>query len=158
LDYCSLSSKMQILNEVICYLALLGIVFSIIWIKMAKGSKAWYEIYEGLIAEIENEAELEIPEKYRMGSQNDEVNGKVDCNLFSGNGGKYSVSKLNILIGMVLLFTWLLIIVFHYLFAIYLFETNRDCVHLIHVILLPVFLVLILMSAICNKWAKSSFL
>lgn len=30
-----------------CALSCLGIIFSAIWIMMAKGSKAWYEVYEG---------------------------------------------------------------------------------------------------------------
>lgn len=35
---------------------------------MGKGSKAWYEIYESRICEIEEEGDLGIPEKYRMGA------------------------------------------------------------------------------------------
>ena len=57
------------LNEAACAVALLGTSFALIWIMMAKGSKAWYEVYERYIFEIEQEeAEgLKIPERYRLG-------------------------------------------------------------------------------------------
>lgn len=38
-------------------LSLLGVVFAVFWIMMAKGSKAWYEIYEKAICEIEGATE-----------------------------------------------------------------------------------------------------
>lgn len=62
---------------------------------MAKGSKAWYEVYERYIFEIEQEeAEgLKIPERYRLGAlcRPWEMNG----NLFSKKAGRYSPSRLN---------------------------------------------------------------
>ena len=42
-------------NFIECCISLIGLVFSIIWIIMAKASKAWYEIYEKMITEIEKE-------------------------------------------------------------------------------------------------------
>lgn len=56
-----------VLNEICCGIALCGFSFSIIWIMMAKGSKAWYEVYERRICDIEKEKELKIDEDYRMG-------------------------------------------------------------------------------------------
>ena len=70
---------------------------------MAKGSKAWYEVYERYIFEIEQEeAEgLKIPERYRLGAlcRPWEMNG----NLFSKKAGRYSPSRLNITIRSVTL-------------------------------------------------------
>ena len=43
------------LNEAACAVALLGTSFALIWIMMAKGSKAWYEVNERYIFEIEQE-------------------------------------------------------------------------------------------------------
>ena len=78
-------------------------VVRLIWIMMAKGSKAWYEVYERYIFEIEQEeAEgLKIPERYRLGAlcRPWEMNG----NLFSKKAGRYSPSRLNITIGSVTL-------------------------------------------------------
>ena len=91
------------LNEAACAVALLGTSFALIWIMMAKGSKAWYEVYERYIFEIEREeAEgLKIPERYRLGAlcRPWEMNG----NLFSKKAGCYSPSRLNITIGSVTL-------------------------------------------------------
>ena len=91
------------LNEAACAVALLGTSFALIWIMMAKGSKAWYEVYERYIFEIEQEeAEgLKIPERYRLGAlcRPWEMNG----NLFSKKAGRYSPSRLNITIGSVTL-------------------------------------------------------
>ena len=91
------------LNEAACAVALLGTSFALSWIMMAKGSKAWYEVYERYIFEIEQEeAEgLKIPERYRLGAlcRPWEMNG----NLFSKKAGRYSPSRLNITIGSVTL-------------------------------------------------------
>ena len=91
------------LNEAACAVALLGTSFALIWIMMAKGSKAWYEVYERYIFEIEQEeAEgLKIPERYRLGDlcRPWGMNG----NLFSKKAGRYSPSRLNITIGSVTL-------------------------------------------------------
>ena len=42
-----------IFNELVCGLSLLAIVFSTLWITMAKGSKGWQEVYEVKIKEYE---------------------------------------------------------------------------------------------------------
>jgi len=42
-----------LLNIVGYMLSIIGAIFSIFWIKMGKGSKAWYEIYEAAIREFE---------------------------------------------------------------------------------------------------------
>jgi hypothetical protein len=60
-------------NFIECAISLIGIVFSIIWTMMAKGSKTWYEIYEKAIVQIEhsdkaNNVFVKIPTEYRMGN------------------------------------------------------------------------------------------
>lgn len=61
-------TEILIIHEVCSVVALLAIIFSIIWIMMAKGSKAWYEVYERRICDIEKEENLNIPSKYWMGA------------------------------------------------------------------------------------------
>lgn len=56
--------KFLMIHEVCSVVALLAIIFSIIWIMMAKGSKAWYEVYERRICDIEKEENLNISSKY----------------------------------------------------------------------------------------------
>lgn len=88
---------------------------------MAKGSKAWYEVYERYIFEIEQEeAEgLKIPERYRLGAlcRPWEMNG----NLFSKKAGRYSPSRLNITIGSVTLTAWLTVGLIHYAASVILY-------------------------------------
>lgn len=105
-------------------LSVLGFTLSVIWILMAKGSKAWYEVYAMAISEFEDEfgTELGIPQIYRMGQicfldgemeakdRNDRIeNIKLTCI----GAGAYSVSKLNILIGWVFLIGWSVVAVVH---------------------------------------------
>lgn len=142
-----------IFSEICCGIGLAGFAFSIIWIMMAKGSKAWYEIYERRISDIEKENELGIPEKYRMGS--DMRPWSLDSNIFTKKAGKYSVSKLNIIIGIILLLIWFFVCVIHYIIA--LSNCSGDnTLHIVILTLLPVAFLIIIITAVCNFWAKSS--
>lgn len=93
--------KTLVINEICCAIALLGVMYSIIWIMMAKGSKAWYEVYVEKIRKIEKEDDLSIKEDYRMGEYC--CPKSLDENLFTTRAGRYSVSRLNILIGKFLM-------------------------------------------------------
>ncbi|MDO4707862.1 MAG: hypothetical protein Q4A61_05530 [Porphyromonadaceae bacterium] len=149
-----------IIHELCCGIALLAIAFSIIWIMMAKGSKAWYEVYERRICDIEEEENLNIPSDNRMGA--DCTPWSLDSNLFTTKPGRYSVSKLNILIGIILMITWTMILIVHYIGAISLFSSrngNASCV--IHTMILAMLVVLflfILITAALNVWARSKAL
>lgn len=150
--------KVLIVNEIACGVALLGIAFSMIWIMMAKGSKAWYEVYERRICEIEEEADLGIQEKYRMGAVCRPW--ELDSNLFTKKAGRYSVSKLNVMIGVVLLVAWLVIFAIHYIAGILgCCKMDTDCCpHVIILTLIPVIFLVILITSLCNAWAGSSSL
>lgn len=152
--------KALIIHEICCVIALLAIVFSIIWIMMAKGSKAWYEVYERRICDIEKEENLNIPSDYLMGA--DCTPWNLDSNLITTKPGRYSVSKLNILIGIILMITWTMILIAHYIGAIYLFSSpnsNANCViHTIILVILVVLFLFILITAALNVWAKSEAL
>ncbi|MGN5954243.1 hypothetical protein ACP6L2_06470 [Sphingobacterium lactis] len=90
-------------------ISVIGIIMSIIWICMAKGSKAWYEVYEEGIVNFEHKhyEKLGIPFENVMGNMNIERNS-LDSNVFSTHGGKFSPSKINIVIGQVCLIWWCL--------------------------------------------------
>ena len=91
-------------------------IFSCIWIAMAKGSKAWYEVYESRITNFEKEHQLQlgIPVGYRMGdfSNDDE---RMNNSLFSTKAGGYSVSRINIAIGQISYVIWSIIIISHFI-------------------------------------------
>lgn len=59
----------KILHGAAVAIGLLGFTLSVIWVLMAKGSKAWYEVYAKAISDFEEEFkhELGIPQIYLMG-------------------------------------------------------------------------------------------
>ncbi|MDY6026180.1 hypothetical protein [Bergeyella zoohelcum] len=147
-----------LIHQICCVITLFAIIFSIIWIMMAKGSKAWFEVYERRILEIEKENELKIPQDYRMGS--DCTPWDLDSNLLSNKAGAYSVSKINILIGQFLMIMWIILFLIHYIWSIVFSYKNSYCnvIDIIIFTLLPIFLLFILITAFCNIWAKSNSL
>lgn len=125
------------------FISLIGIIMSILWIAMAKGSKAWQEVYEDAIGKIENE--LTIPLYCRSNSpQGDE--SKRDMCILSTKGGPYSPSKINIVIGQVSLVIWILIFVVHIVrqFNITIRVDELNCLTLMGIIVLVVIIWLIL--------------
>ena len=121
--------KWQISNQdlllvaeaICCALAFLGSIFSIIWIMMAKGSKAWYEIHEKRIRKLE--LELNMEDKHRMRPASP---WSLDNSLFSREPGAYSVSRINILLGQILLVAWWLAFGIHSVSTMYLLFNPQD--------------------------------
>jgi hypothetical protein len=146
----NLTNNPIIIHEICGAISLVGIIFAIIWIMMAKSSKAWCEYYEHLIYKVERDVELCIPEKYAFGRK-EFLDLNLDSNLFTSEGGKYSPSRLNIFIGQIFMLIWLVIFMVH-MVNIFILCDNRY----IFCTLVIVFLIMFA-SAICNKWAKSSF-
>ncbi|WP_353096917.1 RipA family octameric membrane protein [Empedobacter brevis] len=111
-DECSF--KISILNLIATLILSVGIIFSIIWIMMSKASKAWYEVYENAITEFErkNFLKLGLPENNIMGMMKFPQNQRCDS-IFSTNGGAFSPSRINILIGQVSLYLLIVLDLIH---------------------------------------------
>lgn len=99
------------LNIIGFLIALSGIVLSVFWIMMGKGSKAWYEKYEKALYNIERDDRF-INSKVSLLNESELMhgslsNGNINKRLFSTDGGNYSPSRINILIGQLsaILFT-----------------------------------------------------
>lgn len=102
-----------------------GMLLSIIWIQMAKGSKAWYEHYENVIecfVKNHSTGELEafaggdyrkLAEKTQGELANKLEIKKNDKNIFSMSGGRFSVSKIVILLGQLFFCVWMAIVALH---------------------------------------------
>lgn len=122
-------------------ITLLGLVFSVLWITMAKGSKAWYELYESNIAAISgNKAFWEGVEHtnqeltnrfgkkqdsykaYLFGNLENQNDDPIDSRLFSVNAGPFSVSKVNTMIGIISLAAFLCVFIFHVYWTVKLFN------------------------------------
>lgn len=176
----SIETNLQMYHFVTCVLAAVNIIFSVLWITMAKGSKAWYEVYENAIYFVENSekekfswkeirCEIDLRRKnindtYKCQNRNNPsefVNQKEDC-LFSVKSGGYSPSKINIAIGHINFFMWLIVLTVHLIIlSINTYEIiNREC--LIFLIILVVWVTFMVVASLqINKtkgWIESSYL
>lgn len=110
---------LQNYNLVAICISCVSIIFSILWIGIAKGSKAWYEVYEDAICRFEDKyfKELGIINEgkgndFRMGKMSFPPSQKNDS-FFATKAGGYSPSRINIAIGQISLIGWMIICVFH---------------------------------------------
>ena len=114
-------------------ICLLGIIFSVLWIIMGKGSKAWYELYESNLAKMsdnprfwkdEAAGESELDKifcnkrtgrytEYLFGHLQNRHSDPIDKKLFSTAAGSFSVSKVNIMIGIISLKFFIVALFFH---------------------------------------------
>ncbi len=156
-----------------CAISMIGMVFSLIWVMMAKGSKAWYEIYEKAIGMIEGKDEnsktfLGLPSEYQMGKYCVQYEDNIEDSLFSLKGGRYSPSKLNVFIGYVLFGIWIICFICHFVFLSvksifcnfemikkminYFYDNRYDFYPVIVLILaVAVFLMVLLISGNCKS-------
>lgn len=104
------------------FLCSFGLVISILWVQMAKGSKRWYERYENSISLMIENSNLENrifsfphPQRGEVGVPMHGYLEDTDCDdsLLSQKAGRYSVSKINIAIGQVALVIWRMLLILH---------------------------------------------
>lgn len=104
-----------------------GAIFSFLWIATAKGSKRWYEIYEAAIQWFQNKykcdglkyLELNMPEIKTLRAPD-------DLQLLSQRAGRFSVSKVPIVLGQVSLYGWFALSLIH-LLCLYLGNEVVSC-------------------------------
>lgn len=142
------------------FIALVGIVFSTLWIMMAKGSKAWHSYYENAI-ELFHKKCIEKDDTARnskidaLKTFEEEIkesllkNGNKACELnnglFNTNPGAFSVSRINIMIGQVILVIWSLILITHLFLVCDSFIDSN----IILVIILRIMVIFILVICFC---------
>lgn len=117
--------KLSYLHVAAIILGGVSSIFSLLWIMMAKGSKAWYEVYETAISTFENNynEKIGLPEENIMGQMGVPFSKLNSC-IFSCKSGAYSVSRINILIGQLCLLIWGTVVLIH---LIFLFMIKNDC-------------------------------
>lgn len=122
LDSIKLSApKLTLVNGVGFAISLVGIVLSLLWIMMAKGSKAWYERWERAIdafCAAYGEIAFESKDAANIsGFRIENIKGferpAVSGWLWRTDGGPYSPSRINIAIGHLALVIWSLIAAAH---------------------------------------------
>ncbi len=135
---------------------------------MAKGSKAWFELYEAAIDNFqENSGFFESPSD--EGSMLEYLNFKspqmrrfrksVDLDLLSSNGGRFSVSKIPIVMGQMSLVGWIAVVVMHFCCLLmgeaYILQVMAELG--LGIAVLAVLAVSLGVSAICHR-SRSGFL
>lgn len=116
------------MNAICFFTTIIGILVSMVWIMMAKGSKAWYEIYEKAaeafvaIHQTSLCSAIDAPAAQNKWREVISEAAGVDSSikepdeskwLFSVKGGAYSVSRINIFIGQASFVIWLLLSLGH---------------------------------------------
>lgn len=119
--------KSPIYNSLSLIVAGFGFLLATLWVAMAKGSKAWQEVYEqSLIAWGQSYCKCGIANweaivagKWWMisGYENRDRKWWGVC------GGDYSVSAINVLLGVVFGIVWLAVIVFHVIVQVKFFPS-----------------------------------
>lgn len=137
-------------------IALMGILFSILWIRMMKGSKAWYEVYERAITALDTQKDWIFDRELLecgAGFKHHRLPGyklvnKIDkpqfCDsLFSTKGGCYSPSKINIVIGQISLVIWFFVAAVHLISCFGAFANDWCAVMVVFIEIMVILVVLL---------------
>ena len=139
-----------------------GLILSWIWVWMARGLKAWYEVYETAIWDIESfKNEFNYPHQFTI----DNYWGlkRSDCFIqrWFFDSKPFSPSKIVILIGWLLIFIWALA----FIFSVYQFLViKRDlcscgCIHIPYWLpVVGIILFIIVVLWVFNRLLQSSSL
>lgn len=105
-----------IVNVIPIVFSCIGIVLSLFWILMAKGSKAWYEHYEYAIGAFAQECSNTVPRDllaHEWRKMKGIASADLSNSIFNFKGGAYSVSKIVIAIGVSSFLLWCGILLLH---------------------------------------------
>ena len=99
-----------------------GVIFSTLWIATAKGSKGWFERYEAMLKHFQQEHKEELRGangKFLLSYLDYESSelkpflDPIDSSLLTQCAGRFSVSKIPIVMGQISLLGWVLVIIGH---------------------------------------------
>ena len=128
-------------------ISFVGIVLSLLWILMAKGSKAWYEHYEQAIAAFaKKHATTDVPEyvmAHRWYVMPEIFRSPMSNGILNFKGGAYSVSKIVIAIGICSLMIWGMLFLIHCGVAIFGSISKWEILNIDHWVKTVVFLLMI---------------
>lgn len=136
----------------------IGFILSWIWVWMARGLKAWYEVYENAIWEIESSKnEFKYPHQYTINNYWCMKESKCFIQKWLFDPKPFSPSKIVILIGWLLISIWL----FALAISLYKYLTierctcNCGCIH-IQFWWSVIIIVLIILILCVNRWLLKS--
>ena len=138
-----------IANIVSIFIAILGYILSLLYIMIGKGSKYWYERYEEYILDIEKDSDINVMDSLY------ERYFKVNKSLLTRDAGKYSVSKINIMLGQISACIWFFILVVHSFILIYsklfYFSIEVRCIIMIFIVVILISIVIFIPCFLKDK-------
>lgn len=141
-----------------------GIVLSLLWILMAKGSKAWYEHYEQAISAFAKKYSGDVHEymmSHRWCDMLEQNRNVMSDGVVNFKGGAYSVSKIVIAIGICSLMSWCSLFILHCAIAVWgpiSMWRIFNCAHLYEAIIFLFSISLFLVMKILTKKCGSGYL
>jgi len=159
------SDRSKILLFVGLVILLLGILLSQLWILMAKGSKAWYEMYEQAIYKIEHSEKYASKVVVNDMSSDAVVHGDIEnpkeinnC-LSSTKAGAYSPSKINVMIGQLSFGVLLIAYLAQTVFMACVVEYNIiNSLSTVLIVIIPLLVVLCFSCSFVKARVKSSYM
>ena len=109
-------------NGIAFAICVIGLLLSLLWIMMAKGSKTWYEHYESAINAFVNryreygdvfEGDTSTVAGFKIADVEDFKREKISSWLWNAYGGAYSVSRINVALGHLSTLIWLGLMLLH---------------------------------------------
>ena len=159
------SDRSKILLFVGFVILLLGILLSQLWILMAKGSKAWYEMYEQAIYKIEHSEKYASKVVINDMASDAVVHGDIEnpkeinnC-LSSTKAGAYSPSKINVMIGQLSFGVLLIAYLAQTIFMACVVEYNIiNSLSTVLIVIIPLLVVLCFSCCFVKARVKSSYM
>ena len=154
-----------IINGVALAISLVGLILSMLWLMMAKGSKTWYERYESAISAFvdkycENKKVFsEDAGKiagFRCKHMNTFDEERISDWLWRPCGGTYYVSRINIALGHLSVLIWTCLIVAHLCVAKLRIKTMDKIDECFLFLNWPNFLLAIVVISLLLFWLYSS--
>ena len=164
--HCATAEKLRVpfpvINVIAVIVCLVGFILSLMWIMMAKGSKAWYEHYEAAINAFvgryagRNVFENDLAEMagFEVGNT-EEYNDKVEevsSWLWNARAGSFSVSKINIAIGHLSALLWCGLMLTHIVLAKKGFCTVDEAGSFLQSLITPKLLIVAVSSVLLLLW------
>ena len=141
-----------------------GVVLSVMWIMMSKGSKAWYEHYEQAISAFAAEYLLPPFDKSAAHDWLSIPNIKreqMSNGILNTHGGAYSVSRVSVMIGQLALLIWCAVSLAHVVaYCFVVFDGVRLLLHPVSALIVIALFVIITVIA-CKElggWLSSKYL
>ena len=148
-------------NALVSAIAFFGLLVTLVWILLSKGSRMWQEWNENRIQRLESDRRFfNLPREYAMGGTTHRLDS-IDDSLLTTDSGRFSPGRISIILPQIIWCIWFVILVIHRLFSICLSKQLLGCCNLAISILVSALLVVVytglvvyLKDKVTNKYIR----